>query len=194
MFKNLKNKTIFLASQSPRRKELLEKTGIKFRVEYFSEINENYPVNLAISEVALYLAKQKQMAYEYLWSLPNHIVITADTIVALDNQILGKPANKKESIEMLSLLSGKTHQVISGVSVKDNSKTVDFSEVTDVTFKPLLKKEIDYYVNNYNTFDKAGGYGIQDWIGLMAISCISGSYYNVMGLPVHRLYEALSQF
>ena len=192
MFENLKNKTIILASQSARRQELLQMAGINFRVEYIPDLDESYPKNLNISEIPLFIAKQKQKAYKHLWSLDNHIVITADTIVVLENEIIGKPADKNEACKMLEKLSGKTHLVITGVSIKSNIKTNEFSAVTSVSFKPLTKEVIDYYVENYNPIDKAGAYGIQEWIGLTSISGIEGSYFNVMGLPIDRVFDELN--
>lgn len=189
MFEN-----IILASQSPRRRELLEMVGINFRVENISGISEDYPENLPVREIPLFIARQKLEAYKHFWSLPNHIVITADTIVSLDNHILGKPSDKNEASQMLFMLSGKTHQVITGVCIKSDSKSVEFISETDVTFKQMTKEAIDYYINNYNPLDKAGAYGIQEWIGLTSISRINGSYFNVMGLPIDRLWDELNNF
>jgi len=193
MLENLKNKTVILASQSPRRRELLEMTKINFRVEIIPDIVENYPEILTVTEIPLYIAQQKQKVYKHFWSMPNYIVIAADTIVSIENHILGKPANKKEALQMLKILSGKTHQVITGVSIKSNVETIDFTEITEVTFKSLTDSVINYYIDNYNTLDKAGAYGIQEWIGLTSISRINGSYFNVMGLPIDRLYDELSK-
>ena len=194
MLENLKNKTIILASQSERRRELLQMIGINFRVEVIPDLNENYPKNINIFEVPIYLANQKQEAYKHLWNLTNHIVITADTIVSLDNEIIGKPTDKNDARKMLAKLSGKTHLVITGTSIKSRNKTEEFCATTSVSFRPLTKKIIDYYVDNYNTLDKAGAYGIQDWIGLTSISGIDGSYYNVMGLPIDKLFHHLKKF
>jgi len=194
MFDKFKDKTIILASQSPRRKELLEMTGIDFRVENISGINEDYPQNLPINDIPLFIAKQKIEVYKHYWSFPNHIVIAADTIVSLENQVIGKPADKNEAYQMLSLLSGKTHQVITGVSIRSATKTIEFTAETDVTFKSLSKEAIIYYIDNYNPIDKAGAYGIQEWIGLTSISRIDGSYFNVMGLPVDRVWDELNKF
>ena len=194
MLDNLYNKTIILASQSPRRRELMEMLKINFRVENIAGINEDYPENLHVNDIPLFIASQKQLAYKHLWSLHNHIVITADTIVSIENHILGKPVDKNDAIKMLTLLSGKTHQVITGVCIKSNVKTVEFTAITDVTFKPMTKDVINYYIDNYNPLDKAGAYGIQEWIGLTSISGINGSYFNVMGLPVDKLVDELKNF
>jgi septum formation protein len=191
---NLKDKTVILASQSPRRRDLLEKIGINFRTAFVANIDESYPENLLVNDIPLYIAKKKMATYKHLWSIPEYIVISADTIVLLENLVIGKPANKNEASQMLSLLSGKTHQVITGVSVRNNMKTVDFSEITSVTFKPMSKEIINYYIDNYHTLDKAGAYGIQDFIGLTSVSKINGSYFNVMGLPIDRLFDVLREF
>ena len=191
---SFKDKTIILASQSPRRRELLEMAGINFRVENISGINEDYPQNIPISEIPLFIANQKLEVYKHFWSLPNHVVIAADTIVSFENQILGKPKDKNEAYQMLSFLSGKTHKVITGVILKSDSKSVEFTSETNVTFKPLTKAVINYYLDNYNPIDKAGAYGIQEWIGLTSISRIDGSYFNVMGLPVDRVWDELNGF
>ena len=187
-------KTIILASQSPRRRELLEMAGIVFRVENISGIDEHYPENLPVSEIPIFIARKKMEAYKHFWNLPDHIVIAADTIVAIENVVLGKPTDKDDARRMLSILSGKTHQVITGVSIKSDVKTVEFTAETLVTFKPLSIEAIAYYTDNYNPLDKAGAYGIQEWIGLTSISEIKGSYFNVMGLPVDRLWDELEKF
>ncbi|MCL2073805.1 MAG: Maf family nucleotide pyrophosphatase [Marinilabiliaceae bacterium] len=194
MLENLKNKTVILASQSARRQELLKMIDVQFKVEYIPDLNEDYPKELDITEIPLFIAKQKQEAYKHLWSVEKNIVITADTIVSLKNKIIGKPTDKNEARKILKQLSDKTHLVVSGVSIKSNNKTSEFYSTTFVSFKPLSKKIIDYYVENFNTLDKAGAYGIQDWIGFTSINYIIGSYYNVMGLPIDKVFDNLKNF
>lgn len=194
MFKNIQNYKIILASQSPRRQELLFMLGIPFSVEQGNDLPENFPERLPVNEIALYLARQKQTAWQKYWSQPNNLVITADTIVAIGDAVLGKPVDRDDACQMLWLLSGNVHEVITGVVLKSALKTVGFSAVTHVWFKPLSPGQIEYYVDNYKPFDKAGAYGIQEWIGLTAISRIDGSYFNVVGLPVDQVYDELSRF
>ncbi|MDR2927641.1 MAG: Maf family protein [Cytophagaceae bacterium] len=194
MFPNLKNQTLILASQSPRRQELLQMMDIDFKVEIIGGIDENYPKEMAVADIPLYIARKKQNAYTEFWSKPNHIVIVADTVVALDGYILGKPCNYADACKMLLQLSGKTHTVITGVSIKSKIKKVEFSTQTLVSFKNITRKMIEYYVEKYRPYDKAGAYGIQEWIGLAGISKIDGSYFNVMGLPADELYDQLNVF
>ena len=194
MLENLKNYKIVLASQSPRRQELLKMMNINFAVENIAGLEESYPPNMPVAEIPLYLALQKQSAYKHIWSLENHLVITADTIVSLENTVLGKPSGRNGACEMLMMLSGKTHEVITGVSIKSNNKSIDFTDITHVSFKELTSEMIEYYVDNFQPYDKAGAYGIQEWIGLTSIREIRGSYFNVMGLPVDRLYDELLKF
>ena len=181
--------TLILGSQSPRRKQLLEGLDIEFEVRTI-EIDETFPDDIPQNTVAEYLAREKGKAH--LSSMnENELIITSDTVVVCDNQILGKPKNRVHAQEMLRMLSGKTHQVITGVCLTSKDKTVSFSDVTKVVFKNLTDEQIDYYIDKYQPFDKAGGYGIQEWIGYTGISSIEGSYFNVMGLPVAKLYDVL---
>jgi septum formation protein len=194
MFENLQHYKIILASESPRRQELLFMLGLPFSAESADGISENYPDQTPIPDIALFVARQKQMAWQKYWSQPNHLVITADTIVAIGDCVLGKPVDREDACQMLWLLSGNVHEVITGVVLKSATKTVGFSAVTHVTFKPLTSFQIEYYVDNFKPYDKAGAYGIQEWIGLTAISRIEGSYFNVVGLPVDQLYDELRKF
>lgn len=178
---------VILASNSPRRKELLAGLGIDFSVKVLKDIDESYPSSLPVKEIAEYIACKKASAY----SDSEDIVITADTIVVVDEEVLGKPQDAADARRMLHLLSGRTHQVITGVCIKSRATEKHFSVSTDVTFKQLSDTEIDYYINNYKPFDKAGAYGIQEWIGYIGCTGLNGSYFNVMGLPVQRLYEEL---
>lgn len=186
--------SIVLASQSPRRQELLQMAKIDFSVELINDISEEFPASMAASEVPLYLARRKQEAYHAFWSQPGVIVITADTIVSLNNIVLNKPDNREGAIGMLSQLAGQKHTVITGVVLKSHDKEIAFDAYTDVFFKPLPIELIAFYVDNYSPFDKAGAYGIQEWIGLIGIERIEGSYFNVMGLPVDRVFEELQRF
>ena len=182
-----------LASHSPRRRELLSQLRVPFNVIGLSDIDESYPTTMKKEEVPLYLANKKADAYA-----PNlretDLLITADTLVILGDRILGKPKDRDEAIEMLTSLSGKTHRVVSGVCVTTLKRRITFSAVTEVKFCDLDCRDIQYYVDNFQPYDKAGAYGIQEWIGYVAVEWIRGSYYNVMGLPVHQLYEELKHF
>lgn len=181
---------IILASNSPRRKELLEGVDIPFEVRVIDGIDESYPDTLPTKDIAEYISKKKAVAYRQTMA-SDELVITADTIVVLGSQVMGKPHNTDEACSMLRQLSGKTHQVITGVTLTAMERQVSFSVETDVTFKVLSDEEIEYYVSHYRPFDKAGAYGIQEWIGHIGVTGMSGSYFNVMGLPVQRIYEAL---
>lgn len=193
MLDNLNKYKIILASGSPRRRELLEGLGLHFTVKCIDGIDESYPESLPAEETALFIAKKKSEAYKGLTD-SGHLIITADTVVVCNDMVLGKPFNKNEAQKMLNMLSGKTHQVITGVTLATKEKTVSFSVSTDVRFTTLDKKEIEYYVDKYRPLDKAGAYGIQEWIGYVGVEYISGSYYNVMGLPIQRLYQELKKF
>ena len=182
---NINNKKIILGSQSPRRKELLSAMGLKFKVKKLN-VEESFPNSLSPIQVALFLAKKKANAYKIKH---NELLICADTIVYKRRDILGKPRSKKEAIKMLTKISNKQHYVVTGVNLKTEEEEVSFYEKSIVEFKKLSKSEILFYVNNYNPLDKAGGYGIQDWIGLIGVKKISGSFYNVMGLPTVKIYE-----
>jgi len=181
---------ITLASNSPRRKELLTKIIPLFKVES-KEVEEIYPNNLQGGEIATYLSQLKSKPFQ-----PNEkeLIITADTIVILDSFILGKPKNPEEPINMLTLLSGKKHKVITGVTIRTKDKELSFYDTTKVEFYNLKPDEIEHYVKEYKPFDKAGSYGIQEWIGCIGIKNMEGDYYNVMGLPIHKLYRELQQF
>jgi septum formation protein len=189
--KDLKYKLI-LASNSPRRKELLAGLGVPFEVRVLQDIDEHYPENLPVNEVARYIAKEKADAYRRIVA-PDELIITADTVVIVGDEILGKPVDEADAVRMLKLLSGRTHQVTTGVCLLTAEKERCFDVTTDVTFKTLTDEEIHYYVNRYRPFDKAGAYGIQEWIGYIGVTGLHGSYYNVMGLPVQRIYQELTK-
>lgn len=184
------SRPLILASNSPRRQELLRKAGFDFEVRA-KEVDESYPEETPPEDVAKYLALKKASVYD---DIKDEIVITADTIVKLNDQILGKPENYEDARRMLAALSGTAHEVITGVCIKNNDKEVVLDDITRVYFKKLSDEEIDYYITNYKPYDKAGAYGIQEWIGMMGIEKIEGSYFNVVGLPVHKVYEALLNF
>ena len=184
---------IVLASNSPRRKELLAGLDIPFEVRALDNIDESYPETLPTKEIAGYISKKKADAYRQTMA-DDELIITADTIVVLGQEVMGKPKDDEEARRMLRELSGKTHQVITGVCLTTKDKQSNFSVETDVTFKTLSEEEIDYYVAHYRPLDKAGAYGIQEWIGHIGVTGLNGSYFNVMGLPVQRIYEALKAF
>lgn len=186
-------KRIILASNSPRRKELLAGLGIPFEVRVMEGIDESYPLDLPTLQTAEYIACKKACAYRQTMG-KDELVITADTIVVVDNVVLGKPKDEADARRMLHLLSGRTHQVVTGVAMTTQSEQQRFSVQTDVTFKVLTDEEIDYYVEACHPMDKAGAYGIQEWIGYIGVTALKGSYYNVMGLPVQRIYEMLKRF
>ena len=192
MFDNLSNYQIILASKSPRCQQLLAELGIHFKVKTF-DTDESFPADLPVVDVPVFLAKQKAKPFENTIS-GTDLIITSDTIVAIQNEILGKPANYAEAFEMLEKLSGKLHQVITGVLLYSTQKSVAFTVITNVWFKQLSDQEIDYYITNFKPFDKAGAYGIQEWIGHIGVERIEGSYFNVMGLPVQKLYEILKTY
>ncbi|MDP3313221.1 Maf family nucleotide pyrophosphatase [Lutibacter sp.] len=184
-----KNQEIILATASPRRQELFRALDIPFKIKIKS-IEENYSNNLKAEEITNYLAKEKAIAFENEIT-ENQIIITADTIVWFDNGALEKPINKEHAKLMLQQLSGKSHQVFTSICIKTKKIENVFFDETLVFFKEFSATEIEYYVDKFNTLDKAGGYGIQEWIGYIGVTRIEGSYYNVMGLPVHKLYEEL---
>ena len=188
---NLKNYKIILGSHSPRRKELLEKTGLKFIVKP-SDVQEDFKNFINIEEAAKAMANLKAQSFNDLKN--NEILICADTLVSVGKKILGKPKSEKEAEEMLRLLSGKVHKVTTGITIKSNKNEKNFFDSTKVVFKVLTEREIKYYVKNYKPFDKAGSYAIQEWIGLIGIKKIIGSYFNVMGLPTEKLYSELIKF
>lgn len=193
MLNNLEKYRIVLGSNSPRRKELLAGLDLQFEVETIPGIDESYPDTLTSEAIPLYIARKKAEAYLDKMS-DNELLITADTIVATYDRILGKPANREEAIEMLRYLSDHVHEVITGVCLTTKDKTVSFSVASAVCFGRLEEEDIIYYVDNYRPFDKAGSYGIQEWIGYIGVEAINGSFYNVMGLPVQRLYQELKKF
>lgn len=192
MLKNLDKYKVILASNSPRRKELLSGLGISYEVKTLSGIEETYPDTLKGEEIPVYISREKADAYLSTIQ-PDELIITADTIVWLDGMVMGKPKNEADARNMLCKLSGKTHQVITGVCLTTTKFQKSFSTVTDVTFTKLTDDEIDYYIANYKPMDKAGAYGIQEWIGFVGVEKIRGSYFNVMGLPIQRLYKELSR-
>ena len=185
-----KMKKIVLSSNSPRRKELLGELGIDFEVRVIVGIDETYPKELSVEEVPQYIAREKARVYIVG---KDEVLLTADTVVVLGNEIMGKPHDEADAMRMLRQLSGKTHQVITGVCLTTNDKQVTFADVTDVSFADLTDEEIKYYVDNFRPLDKAGAYGIQEWIGLAGVTGIKGSYFNVVGLPVHRVYAELKK-
>lgn len=191
--KNLDKYNIVLASNSPRRKELLSGLDLQFTVNVMADIDESYPDTLAPSVVPVYLAEKKAEAY-LITLQDNDLLITADTVVCTETEILGKPACKEEAVEMLRKLSGKEHQVVTGVAVTTTDKMESFAAVTSVLFDVLSEEEIEYYVEKYRPYDKAGSYGIQEWIGYIGVKSINGSYFNVMGLPVQKLYTVLKGY
>ena len=189
----LKKYKVVLGSNSPRRRELLAGLDINFEVQTIAGIDESYPETLEAKEIPVYLAKKRAEAY--LSTMPeDELLITADTIVWTFDQILGKPKDREEAIEMLRKLSGQVHEVITGVCLTTKEKMVSFAATSSVHFAELEEEEIIYYVDNYRPFDKAGSYGIQEWIGYVAVESINGSFYNVMGLPVRLLYQQLKNF
>ena len=194
ILQNLEKYHITLASGSPRRHDLLHKAGINFEVGRGRDVPEEVPPEMHIDEVALYLARLKADAWRDIWQQPGQLVITADTIVAIDNQVIGKPEDRNHALKMLKSLSGRSHRVITGVVVRSAEKETAFSDITTVHFKPLGAEQIQYYIDHFEPFDKAGSYGIQEWIGIVGIERIDGSYFNVMGLPVSRLMDELEKF
>ena len=192
MLDNLKNYKVVLASNSPRRKELLTGLGIDYEVKTLPDIDESFPGGLSEVETATYIARAKADVYRNIMQ-PDELIITADTIVWLDGEVMGKPVDDEDARRMLRALSGKTHQVITGVCLTTIDSQKAFATVTDVTFCHLSEEEIDYYVERYSPMDKAGSYGIQEWIGFVGVESISGSYFNVMGLPIQRLYTELKK-
>ncbi len=189
---NLSNYKVVLCSNSPRRRELLQGLGVDFEVRTMDGIDESFDVGLSGSGIAEQISTKKAEAYRTTMA-DNELVITADTIVYVDGEVLGKPHDEADARRMLSMLSGKTHEVITGVCLQTSSVRKVFSVTTDVRFATLTPEEIDHYIAHYRPFDKAGAYGIQEWIGFVGVEYISGSYFNVMGLPVQRLYSELKQ-
>lgn len=192
MLDNLKKYRIILGSNSPRRQELLKGIRVDFEVIPI-DADEHLPAHIQGIEVAGYLAERKADSYKHIIT-EQDLLITADTIVLYENRILGKPHNKQEATEMLHFLSGKTHQVVTGVCISTINRRHIFHTVTEVKFSNLTEEEIDYYIENYKPYDKAGAYGVQEWIGFIAVEHINGSYFNVMGLPIQKLYQELKKW
>ena len=192
-FRLVEGYKVILASNSPRRKELLGGLGIDFEVRTLSDIDESYPDTLQGEDIPMFISAKKAEAYKQGMA-DDEMIITADTIVYDNGHVLGKPKDRGEAIQMLRELSGHAHEVITGVSIVTQEKAVQFASTSKVTFAALTDEEITYYVDHYKPFDKAGAYGIQEWIGYVAVTRIEGSYFNVMGLPIQRLYTELKQF
>lgn len=182
---------LILASNSPRRKQLLQDTGFSFTIKVLPT-DETYPEHMACTEIASHISHQKAEMFRGLY--PGHLVLTADTVVVIDKKILGKPQNNQEAFEMLSLLSGTGHQVITAVSLLADESIETFSDIAHVSFKKLTEDEINHYISTYKPYDKAGAYGIQEWIGMIGVDRIEGSFYNIMGLPVNLVYNMLKPY
>ena len=193
MLSNLNKYHIILASKSPRRQELLRGMGVDFEI-LTKETPENYPSDLPLDEVPKYLSLQKSLAFDDDELPADYLLITSDTVVICEGEILGKPKDREDATRMLRLLSGKTHHVVTGVTVRSTAKTESFAVRSNVTFAQLDDEEIDYYIEHCKPYDKAGAYGIQEWIGYVGISGLEGSFYNVMGLPTRKLYQCLKGF
>lgn len=181
---------IILGSKSPRRQELLKSLDLEFEIKVRS-VDEAFPSDLPVDELAEFIARKKSEAFSDIQN--QELVITSDTVVVCNNEPMAKASSANEALEMLTQLSGKTHQVITGVCIKTKESIISFSEATQVTFRHLEEDEIEYYIDKYKPFDKAGAYGIQEWIGMIGIESITGDFYNVMGLPLHRLYLELNK-
>ncbi|WP_455606519.1 Maf-like protein [Bacteroides sp.] len=190
MLDNLKKYEVILASNSPRRKELLAGLGVDYEVRTLPDVDESYPETLQGADIPLYIAKEKADAYVAMMQ-PGELMITADTIVWLDGKVLGKPQNREDALQMLRTMSGRTHEVFTGVCITTTDWQRSFTAQTEVRFATLSEEEIAYYVDNFQPMDKAGAYGVQEWIGFIGVENISGSYYNIMGLPVQKLYREL---
>lgn len=193
MLDNLKDRHIILASHSPRRRFLLKQLGLEF-TEISADVDESLPEGFNPDQTAIFLAEKKADHFHELLEDGRNILITADTLVLINGQILGKPDGRDGAAKMLSTLSGNMHQVVTGICIRSRDKSRSFTSWTDVYFKDLTDQEINFYLENYKPYDKAGAYGIQEWIGYIGITRIEGSYFNVMGLPVQKLYEELSNF
>lgn len=191
MLDNLEKYDVVLGSNSPRRRELLADMRVNFRVEAIKGIDESYPASLPVEEIPVYLARIKAQGHPLK---PNELLITADTVVVLDEAVLGKPQGEADAHRMLRALSGRAHRVISGVCVTTAQRSESFADTSIVHFAQLADEEIDYYIKHYRPLDKAGAYGIQEWIGNIGIQGINGDFYNVMGLPTRRLYQLLKTF
>lgn len=192
MLRSLEDKELILASGSPRRQQLLKDMGLDFKV-IVPNVEESFPDDMPVREIAAYLAEKKASYFNEI-DLKDRVVITSDTTVCLGDAVMNKPADREEAVNMIKNLSGNQHDVVSGVCIKTLGKTVVFSVTSSVVFNDLTDEEINHYVDSYKPMDKAGAYGIQEWIGVIGIREIQGSFYNVMGLPTHRLWEELKQF
>ena len=190
MLDNLEKYKVILASGSPRRRELMAGLGVNYEVRILPDVDESYPDTLQGEEIPLYIAKEKADAYIPMMQ-PDELIITADTIVWLDGKVLGKPRDREDALQMLRTMSGLTHEVFTGVCITTTDWQRSFTAQTEVRFATLSEDEIIYYVDNFKPMDKAGAYGVQEWIGFIGVENISGSYYNIMGLPVQRLYREL---
>lgn len=190
MLDNLKKYNIILASNSPRRRELLSGLALNYEVKLIKDVDESYPSHLNGSEIPEFISRIKAAAYRPFMK-ENDLIITADTIVYANNKVLGKPKNREDAVKMLKTLSGQTHQVMTGVTITTHKFQKSFVSTSDVTFDNLTDEEINFYIDNYKPYDKAGAYGIQEWIGYIGVSGIRGSYFNVMGLPIQKLYREL---
>ena len=193
MLDNLKKYNVVLASNSPRRKELLQRLGIPFKVRTLFGIDESYPDTLRGEDIVRYISRNKANAYRSSMG-PDELLITADTIVYLQGEVMGKPHDADDARRMLRALAGQVHQVITGVTIITANDMENFAVTSQVKFSELSDDEINYYVDRYLPLDKAGAYGIQEWIGLVAVEELRGSYFNVVGLPIQRLYQALKRF
>ena len=193
MLENLKKYNIVLASKSPRRQELMKGIGLEFSV-ITKDVDESYPSNMSVYDVAPFLSLKKAKAFNDDELPENYMVITADTVVIVDDMILGKPKDEADARGMLGRISGKKHSVITGVTIRTSDKVKTFSVVSKVSFETLDQEEIEFYVNNFRPYDKAGAYGIQEWIGYIGVNHVEGSYFNVMGLPTQKLYKMLKTF
>lgn len=192
MLDNLKKYKVILASNSPRRKQLLAGLGVDYEVRTLPDVDESYPSSLQGADIPLYISQEKANAYRAMLQ-PGELMITADTIVWLHGEVLGKPADRAEALAMLHRLSGCTHEVFTGVTLTTTEWQRSFAAQTEVRFAELSDEEITYYVDQFRPMDKAGAYGVQEWIGYIGVENISGSYFNIMGLPVQRLYRELLQ-
>ena len=190
MLDNLEKYKVILASGSPRRRELMAGLGVNYEVRILPDVDESYPDTLQGEEIPLYIAKEKADAYIPMMQ-PNELIITVDTIVWLDGKVLGKPRDREDALQMLRTMSGRTHEVFTGVCITTTDWQRSFTAQTEVRFATLSEDEIIYYVDNFKPMDKAGAYGVQEWIGFIGVENISGSYYNIMGLPVQKLYREL---
>jgi septum formation protein len=191
VLQNLNNRKIVLLSGSPRRQEILNDAGFTFDIQK-TDIDEDFPAVMPVNEVAAYLARKKAESFKL--RMTTEIAIAADTTVVMGSNIMNKPADRDDAIRMLELLSGKKHTVITGVCIISREKEVLFDDRTEVSFRSLTRDEITWYIDRFNPYDKAGAYGVQEWIGMVAIDGIAGSYYNVVGLPIHRVYEHLANW